>query len=201
MNFHYRLVWTVARTLARLLWGFRTLWSERIPREGRVVIACNHVSNLDAVFASVGCPREVSFLAKEELFRNPLFAWFIRSCNAIPIRRGILDRRALRTASRLLDADEAILMFPEGRRSPSGEIGDGRPGVGFIAGTSAAPIVPAYITGSRALGQAFRRRPPVTVAYGEPIAPGKAETSEDYRALTDRIMEGIRALKSEVEGR
>ena len=82
-----------------------------------------------------------------------------------------------------------------------GKIGDGRAGVGFIAGTSAAPIVPAYITGSRALGQAFRRRPPVTVAYGEPIAPGKAETSEDYRALTDRIMEGIRALKSEVEGR
>ena len=199
MKFHYRLGWVVARGIARALWGFRGLWSERIPNSGPVVIACNHVSNWDPILVGLGCRREVHFLAKEELFRNPLLRWLIRAYNALPLRRGIVDRRALRLASEVLEGGGALVMFPEGTRSRDGKLGRGKPGVGYLACASGGPVIPAYITGTEALARAFRTRVPVRVAYGEPIWPEGREGHDDHMELTERVMGGIAALREEVD--
>ena len=201
MTFHYRLAWVITLGLVRLLWKFRGFWSERIPSRGPAVIACNHVSNWDPLLVGLGCRREVHFLAKEELFKNRALAWLIRSYNAVPVKRGRVDRRALRTAARTLDSDGALLMFPEGTRSRNGEIGKGRPGVGYLAATTGAPVVPAYITGSQALFECFRTRRRLVVSYGEPMRPPDPGDSETYEEFTARVMERIRDLRREVESR
>ncbi len=199
MKFHYRLVWIVARALSRLLWRFRGLWHERIPANGPLLIASNHTSNWDPIFVGLGCPREIHFLAKDELFRNPLLAWLVRRYNAIPVRRGRVDRRALRAATRLLDTDGVLLMFPEGTRIRSGEIGEGRAGVGYLSAMTGARVVPAFITGARELGKTFRTRTPLVVAYGDPMPPPDPDDNESHAEFTARVMERIRELRREVK--
>lgn len=181
-----------------MLWGFRSQDSDRIPREGAVIIACNHISNWDPILVGLGCRREISFLAKEELFENPLFAALIRAYNALPVRRGLLDRRGLKLALGTLRRGEVLLVFPEGSRSRTGDIGDARAGVGFLAAVSGATVVPACITGSQALLGALKRRHPVRVAFGNPIVPSGARSSEAYRQLADQVMDEIRRLRTEV---
>lgn len=201
MRFHYRLGWIVALGLARLLWGHRSAGSERIPRRGPVIIASNHISNWDPVLVGLGCPREVHFMAKQELFENPFLRWLITAYNALPVRRDRADHRALRMASGVLREGGALLMFPEGTRSTSGELGNAKAGVGFLACSTGAPVVPACIVGSSSLKSALLRRTPLRVAFGPPVSPGNANAGEAYAAVTDRVMEGIRRMREEARGK
>jgi 1-acyl-sn-glycerol-3-phosphate acyltransferase len=181
-----------------VLWGFESHHSDRIPRKGAVIIACNHISNWDPILVGLGCRREVSFVAKEELFRNPFLGALIRAYNAVPVRRGLLDRRGLKLALGVLEKQRVLLVFPEGSRSKTGDLGDAQAGVGFLAAVSRAPVVPACITGSQTLLRALARKCPVRVAFGHAIAPCEARSSEAYRELADRIMGEIRCLRKEV---
>jgi 1-acyl-sn-glycerol-3-phosphate acyltransferase len=198
VRFHYRLGWTVALGLARLLLGHRATGGERIPRRGPAIIACNHVSNWDPVLVGLGCPREIHFMAKQELFRNPFLRWLIRAYNALPVRRGEADHRALRLASGVLKRGGALLMFPEGTRSTTGKVGSGKAGVGYLACSTGAPVVPACIVGSSDLKGAMARRTPLRVAFGAPIRPGPAESKDAYAAVTERVMDGIRRMREEI---
>jgi len=197
MRLHYRIAWLVIAGLARLLWGFRVTGRERIPALGPVIIASNHISNWDPILTGLACPREMFFMAKRELFANKAFAALIRAYNAIPLDRGGGDRRALRTARRILAEDRALLMFPEGTRSRSGELGQGRPGVAFLAASSGAKIVPAYITGSDDPRRAFRRRGSVRVSFAKPIIYDGPTSTEGYAETTVRVMASIAELKGE----
>lgn len=201
MRFHYRLGWIVALGLARLVLGHRSAGSDRIPRDGPVIIASNHVSNWDPVLVGLGCPREVHFMAKQELFRNPLLRWLITAYNALPVRRGEADHRALRLAARVLKRGGALLMFPEGTRSTDGELGRAKAGVGFLACTTGAAIVPACIVGSSSLRSAVSRRTPLRVAFGEPVAPVVGGSSDAYADVTERVMDGIRRIRQEARSR
>ncbi len=201
MKLHYRLSWIFARTFARILWGFRSTGVDSIPRTGPVIIASNHVSNWDPILLGAGCPREVHFMAKNELFRNKLLAVLIGTYNALPIKRGVLDRNALRAASEVLRSGKVLLMFPGGTRDGTGEMGDPKSGVGFIACMNEAPVVPAYIKGSHTLSLALLRGRGVEVAFGPPMQASKANSSDDYRAFSQRVAEEIRRLKLEVDGR
>jgi 1-acyl-sn-glycerol-3-phosphate acyltransferase len=185
--------------LAKLIWGFRRRGIDAIPGSGPVVIASNHISSWDPILVGLGCRREVHFWAKEELFRNPLMAALIRQYNAIPVRRGKADRKALRYASEVLAGNGVLLMFPGGTRDESGDVKNPLPGVGFLACTNSAPVVPAYITGSNRMGLAARRRARLEVAFGEPIEPCEANTGKDYRAFASRVADAIGHLRQEVE--
>jgi 1-acyl-sn-glycerol-3-phosphate acyltransferase len=197
VKLHYRTSRICLLGLAKLLWSFRSTGQENIPAAGPVVIACNHVSNWDPLLVGIGCPREVSFLAKRELFANRVFGALIKAYNAIPLDREGLDRRALRTARRVLGEGQALLMFPEGTRSRTGRIGEARAGVAFIAASADAPIVPAFITGSNDPRRALRKRGSIRVAFGPPLRHDGPASSEGYAVTTGRIMEAIRKLKRE----
>ena len=200
MKFHYWLSWNLLLALARALWGYRRSGTDSIPEQGPVIIACNHISNWDPILVGIGCRREVHFMAKEELFRNPLLAKLIRAYNALPVRRGTLDRKALREAADILKRGEVLLMFPSGTRDASGEVRDPKAGVGFIAGMSGAPVVPAYITGSNVLSDALRRRKKLRVAFGPVMRVVKVGSSDEYREFSMRIAEAIGELRRQVEG-
>ncbi len=191
MRAHYRIGRALARLFVRLLWGFTTEGGERVPAKGPVLLAPNHISGWDPLLVGLGCPRETHFLAKEELFENPLLAWLIRAYNAIPVRRGASDRRALRRAVSVLRGGGAMLMFPEGTRSRDGRLREGRPGAAWVAATAGAMVVPVWVTGARDLKGAFLRRRRLLVRFGAPIAPPE---DGDYRALSEAIMSAIREL-------
>jgi 1-acyl-sn-glycerol-3-phosphate acyltransferase len=198
VKLHYRIGWICALALASVVWGFRRRGVDRIPDKGPVIIASNHISSWDPVLLGLGCRREVHFMAKEELFRNPFLRWLITAYNAMPIRRGAPDSAALREARALLRRGEVLLMFPGGTRDESGEINHPKPGVGFLASAGRASVVPAYITGSNRMREAFSRTRRVEVAFGDPIAPG-TEAAGDHGAFASLVARRIAELRTEVE--
>src|SRR5215211_2039146 len=125
----------------------RRLGREHIP-DGGVVLASNHRSLLDPF--AIGCctSRPSYFVAKQELFRNPILGWLLNSLGAFPVRRGASDEDSMETALRLLERGDPVVIFPEGTRIRAGSLGKPKRGVGRLALQSGAPVVPIAITGS-----------------------------------------------------
>ena len=147
----YAILKPIAVALMRLLFRLEAVGQELVPATGPVLIVSNHVSVLDPPLVGGSVPRPVYFMAKEELFRIPLFGRLIAALNARPVRRDGSDMRALKGSLALLQEGRAILVFPEGTRGVEGEPPRaGRPGVGMLAVLSGAPVVPVYVSGSGA---------------------------------------------------
>jgi 1-acyl-sn-glycerol-3-phosphate acyltransferase len=203
LRFHYKLSWLFLNFVERVLFGFSVTGRDHIPEQGAVIIASNHISYCDPPVVGSGVPREVHFLAKEELFASKAFGWLIRQYNAIPLKRSVGDVAALRRAVTLLRQGKAVLMFPEGTRSLGGKLLKAKPGVGMIASLTAAPVVPAYVTGTNRLGDAFLRRARLAVAFGEPIVPPEAPKDdsmkrEHYGQLTQQVMRRIGEIAQKI---
>lgn len=161
-----------------------------VPKSGGVLICCNHRSDLDPPLIGTSMARELSFLAKEELFKIPLFGRLLRRLHAFPIRRGRGDRGALRLAIRLLEEGHVLLVFPEGKRNrSSSRLLKGMSGAGFFTLKTDAVVVPCAIIGE------YKFRHQLKVVFGPPIdtasiKSGKPKSSE----VTAVIMEHIRRL-------
>jgi 1-acyl-sn-glycerol-3-phosphate acyltransferase len=189
-----------AVALMRLLFRLEVKGREHVPATGPVLIASNHVSVLDPPFIGGASPRELYFLAKEELFRVPVLGRVISALNSRPVKRDGSDSRALKTALKLLEEERALLVFPEGTRGVEGRLGEGKPGVGMLAVMSGARVVPAHISGTgRALppGRALPRLAKVRVRFGPAIAFEAAAhdgRKERYREATRDIMGAIARL-------
>jgi 1-acyl-sn-glycerol-3-phosphate acyltransferase len=189
--------------LMRAWFGLRVRGAEHIPSSGPALIVSNHQSILDPPVIGGAARRQIYFLAKAELFRIPLFGWLFWALHARPVRREGPDPRALRTAALLLEEGKALLVFPEGTRSLDGRLGEGKPGVGMLAVTSGAPVVPAYVSGTfKALpkGAAWPRRSQVSVSFGPALhfkAPSSVGRKERYREAVEEIMRGIAQLKEQ----
>ena len=200
--------YSAARLVASGFFGLVTGWDIRgrqhVPRSGRLIVAANHISFWDPPMIGAALPREVHFLAKEELFRTPGLGTMIRSVNAIPIRRGVADLSGLARALEVLRRDEGLLMFPEGSRMRDGELHPARPGVGMMAVQGDAPIVPCYISGSNQPRRWWFRGVRVRVWFGparhwkelvgpeEDLTPGRAL----YQKVGEAIMREIAILRT-----
>jgi len=189
--------------LMRAWFRLRVRGAEHIPSSGPALIVSNHQSILDPPVIGGAARRQIYFLAKAELFQIPLFGWLFRALHARPVRREGSDPGALRTAALLLEEGKALLVFPEGTRSLDGRLGRGKPGVGMLAITSGAPVVPAYVSGTlEALpkGAAWPRRSQVSVSFGPalhfktPISVGRKER---YREAVEEMMRGIAQLREQ----
>ena len=189
--------------LMRAWFGLRVRGAEHIPSSGPALIVSNHQSILDPPVIGGAARRQIYFLAKAELFRIPLFGHLIRAVHARPVRREGSDPRALRTAALLLEEGKALLIFPEGTRSPDGRLGEAKAGVGMLAVKSGAPVVPAYVSGTlEALpkGAAWPRRSQVSVSFGPALhfkAPISVGRKESYREAVEEMMRGIAQLKEQ----
>ncbi|HEV8673422.1 MAG TPA: lysophospholipid acyltransferase family protein [Methylomirabilota bacterium] len=198
----YALVKPVVFGLLRLVFGFRTTGTERVPAQGAVILAANHVSFLDPPVVGAGAPRPLDFMAKAELFRIPLLGPLIRALNAHPVEREGADAGALRHALLLLRQGRALLVFPEGTRGTPGTLGRGRPGAGMLAAHSEAPVVPVYVRGTGEVlprGATRPRRGRITVVYGAPLRFTRSRGKQRYQEISDQIMAAIGRLKAEVE--
>src|SRR6185295_329168 len=122
--------------IGRVWFRLSAIGVDRVPREGRLLLASNHLSVLDPALIGAVLPRELDYMAKTELFRIPGFGALIRRLNAHPVDRTGSDSAALRLALRLLGDDRAVLVFPEGTRGTEGRLQPARPGAGMLAALS-----------------------------------------------------------------
>jgi len=169
----YAILKPIAVALMRLLFRLEVVDPGLVPATGPVLIVSNHVSVLDPPLVGGAAPRPLFFMAKEELFRVPLFGRLIRSLNARPVRRDGSDMRALKASLALLEEGRALLVFPEGTRGEEGQPPrEFKAGVGMLAVMSGAPVVPVYVSGSGAAlprGRALPRLARVRVTFGPPL--------------------------------
>lgn len=200
----YRLSQAFIRLVMHVAFGFRRWNHFDGSLEEPYIFACNHVSNVDPPFVGATFPREVHFVAKASLFGNPAFGWLIRSFNAIPIKRGVFDREAMSTFVDLLRRGRSVMIFPEGGRVMTGELGRPRSGVGYLAVHSGIAVVPVYAQGTGHLVDCMLRRRRMVFAYGRPIRLPAALLEEQRdadccRQFSETVMAAIAALKDEVE--
>ena len=194
MRLHYRFAWLTVRFVLRLLFGLRYVHAERAHLHGPLLVASNHIGWVDPPAVGGALPRELSYVAKRELFRPAPFAALIRSYNAVPIRRGSFDRACFDVLRRRVEAGGAVLFFPEGTRKPVGRLGRAKFGLGLLAEETGAPVLPMFIKGSTRLRGALWRRARVEVWVGRPLAIAPlAASGLSGRALLDAFGEGVMA--------
>lgn len=201
MRLHYLFAHTLLRCLFRLLFGMRVLGRDNARFPENCIFASNHLSYVDPPLVGSALDREVWYVAKRELFRNRLFGRIIRYFHAIPINRAMFDRSTVRALEELVENGESVLMFPEGTRSRSGELGKIKTGVCMIALRTGRPVVPVYLSNTDRLSDCFLRRKRLEVRIGPPIWTGDGYTpedrKEDYSVLASMITEELRMLKDE----
>jgi 1-acyl-sn-glycerol-3-phosphate acyltransferase len=180
----------------------------QIPREGPLILAANHASNLDAIeigaFLIPRLGRRIHWLGKKELFAWPIVGWTATHGGVHPVDRGGADVEAFRLAQRILAEGQVLFVFPEGTRSPDGALQEARDGLAALAIRSGAPIVPIGISGSNRVWPKGQRLPHpggrrVTIRVGTPFRPVElVPPGTDRRAakglVTKLIMERIAAL-------
>jgi 1-acyl-sn-glycerol-3-phosphate acyltransferase len=181
---------------------FRAQYSgrENIPAEGPILMVSNHQSNLDPPLVGVGCPRLMNFLARETLFHPKFFDWLFHSVNAIPIDREGLGLGGIKESLRRLKRGEILLIFPEGTRTPDGEIKPFRAGFTTLAVRSGAAILPAAIDGAFGCWPRKQRLPrpgKIRVRYGKPITPAEYQ-GMDERALVALVESRVRQCWEEL---
>ncbi|WP_226034670.1 lysophospholipid acyltransferase family protein [Aquibacillus saliphilus] len=185
----YKFARSIVALIFFPLYRINVYGKENIPKDGPVIICSNHISNLDPPVVGITCPRNIYFMAKEELFSNKIFGAFLTRIHVFPIKRGMKDRNALRKGLSILEKGNTLGLFPEGTRSKTGELGQGLAGAGFFAARSEATIVPCAIIGS------YKKFHRLKVVYGKPIEMDYfRENKTSAKEVTDAIMLDIKKL-------
>lgn len=167
---------------------------ENIPPHGPALLLINHIAFIDPIVVMHVAPRQIVPMAKVEVYDYPLVGVLPRLWGVIPVRRGEVDRRALRMAMQVLQAGELVLIAPEGTRSPA--LQQAKEGVAFIASRTRAPIVPVALEGTEGFpalrGTARWRGPGARVRFGKPFrfkeVPGGRPNRAQLRRMTDDAM-------------
>jgi 1-acyl-sn-glycerol-3-phosphate acyltransferase len=201
----YQIIKGLIRLAMLLLTRTRVHGRELVPRSGAAVVVCNHIAAVDPAILVGVFPRPLVLMSKVENDRGAL-KFFMPLVGAFTVRRGKVDREALRTAEATLAAGRLLCIFPEGTRSGAG-LAEAHGGAALLAIRAGAPVVPVAITGTP---QIFGRRfpwlgyPRVTVTIGEPFLPPISGSAPPFHAsgfrrddrerMTDEIMRRIAAL-------
>ena len=201
-DFLYGLARIFFRTIFFFYHRLSVKWTEPLPKNRSVIIACNHCSYLDPLIVGVAFHRRLRYFSKEELFRPFLFGKIIRILGAVPVSRenNAAAAVALKGLLKFLKEGSDILIFPEGARSTDGKLLPLENGVGLVACHSQAPILPAFIKGAYEAmppGSAMIKPVKITVTFGNLITL----TPEDYKKKNarERIMATLTDALKELE--
>jgi len=173
--------------LSRAYFGLRLHGTEHIPGEGALVIVPNHQTYADPPLVSIPVRRPVYYMAWSRLFDIPVFSRFIRLLRAFPVDIDARDARATREAVRLLQRGAAVMIFPEGERTPDGRLQRFKPGAFRLAVSVKVPVLPVTIVGgdrSWPPGRILPRPGRITITYHPPLHPN---TGLDSRAAAEDL--------------
>lgn len=187
------------RTLYFLLLRLEVSGAENVPLTGPLILMINHIHALDPFIVVGVFPRPVTPMSKIEVFDLPLIGILAQAYGAFPIRRGQVDKRALRQSFRVLQEEGVLLIAPEGTRSPTHSLQWGKEGMALIAVRTGAPIIPVAVTGTEHAGRYWQRlrRAPVHIVIGKPFrldAGEKQARRPLLRAMTDEAMYRLAAI-------
>ena len=198
-RFYHLANLVLRRVLFRIGLKLKVEGVEHVPPTGPLIVAINHTSFIDPMLVGTAMPRDVTMMAKQEAFHIPIVGWFVKHYGAFPIQRGEVDRTALKKALDLLRDGGALLMAPEGTRSPDGQLQAGHDGLALIAARSNALVLPFAIAGAQFVSPNLKKlkRTPVQIHIGQPFRfetqNGKASRA-DLAAMTDQLMVRLAAL-------
>jgi 1-acyl-sn-glycerol-3-phosphate acyltransferase len=184
------------------LWlhGIRIEGREHVPQGGCLIVS-NHVSYMDPTTVGWAVAREIYYLGRKTLFKPPVMNWFLPICNVLPIDRDGHDMSGLRRIIKMLKEGRAVLLFPEGTRSPNGTLQAAEPGAGLVAMKAGVPVLPARVFGTfESLSKNSRRLRfhPIRVVIGESYRPSVTEgriEKQVYAQVAQEMMDRIAALQ------
>jgi 1-acyl-sn-glycerol-3-phosphate acyltransferase len=191
--------------------SFRYEGTRNIPKTGPVLVIANHQSFLDPLIVGMAAkPRRLTFLARKTLFINPVFAALIRTFNAVPIDQEGVGKEGLQIIVKELALGKAVLVFPEGSRTPDGVMHPLRPGIHLLIRRSKALIVPIGIAGAYQAWPMWRKFPlpaplfwpaaagTVAVSVGRPLAGDKYSAMSREHCLTE-LHDEIQKMQTRAE--
>ena len=198
-NRTYNILRPLGKLICRLLFKVKYVGIENIPQEGGMILASNHIYLVDPLFIAMGIKkRQLFFMAKKELWNNPIVAWAFTKVNGFPIARGSADAAAFRYAEKIPKNGLILGIFPEGTRSKDGQIGKPRRGVADIAFDAKCGVLPVSVYNCDNLKKHTR----YTVRYGkfipyEELGFSEEPTREEKMAVAEHIMDEIKKLWEE----
>ena len=197
----YEIVYGFTSSTAFLGLSFRVEGARNVPRHGPALLIANHQSFLDPPLIGCAVRRHVTYLARETLFNNPFFAWFIRSVGAVPIDQEGFARQGLKTILEELQKGKAVLVFPEGERTPHGRMQPLKPGIMLLLKRVHTAIVPIGIAGAFEAYPRHKAAPipsplflpatrrTVAVSIGEPLDSQRYQKRDREEALAELFQE------------
>lgn len=197
----YSIIHIILKIVAAAYIRLQTIDIENIPKQGGVILAPNHPSDLDSFILGIAITRQLHTMGKEELFRRRFAGFIFRKLNAFPVKRGEIDRESIRIAIGVLKDGHVIDMYPEGTVSKDGFLQEPRLGTAFIALQAKVPVLPAAIIGTfnvMSKGQRFPRPHKVVIKFGRPLYfdeyYDKPYNKEILKFVTMQIMNEIKVL-------
>lgn len=200
----YAIGYWLSRWIALAFFALQVEGLEHVPQAGPAILAPNHVSYVDPVLVGISIRRRAHFMAKKELFRNPLVGWILRGLQAYPVTRERVDPSTLKRTLDLLAHGQVVLMFPEGTRGDGRTLGPAKAGIAVVAARSGVPVVPVFHWGAEQVlprGGRRLRRVPLRVRFGPPLrfAGGARADREAVETFGRQLMEAIAALRPSTE--
>lgn len=192
--YFYRFARGLLSIIFRLIYRFEVTGIENIPEKGRAILCSNHTSVLDPIVLGISIKRPISFMAKKELFKNPLIAKLLKTLTAFPVDREGSDLSAIRNSIDVLKMERILGIFPEGTRTKKIDLESAKPGVSLIAYKGKSPVIPVFIKSNYKL---FSK---IDVYIGEPIILeeffDKKPKTEDHKKISKYILKSIYSLNN-----
>ena len=194
---YHLLKWSVVSPLLHTYFRINIHGANHVPQSGGLIAVSNHASYFDPPILSNCVGRPVAFMAKEELFKIPVFKQGIKLYGAYPVKRSSGDRTALRAAMAAIDSGWIAAVFLQGTRSTDARITDPKLGAAWIAAKAQVPLLPVSLWGTEKIltkGSSFPKPVPLTVRIGEVIPPPASSKKEDLQNVTNHCARVINSL-------
>ena len=170
---------------------------ENIPQKDSFIVVSNHGSLLDPPLLGHALGRNISFMAKAELFKVPLLGLIIKACGAYPVKRGIADKNTIKTACKKLSNDNCIGIFIDGTRQKNGRVNKPKQGAALLAFKNQKLLLPVAIVNSHRVMR-FKFCIPlfskIVIKVGKPVQPPKSSSRDDLNSVTMNLQENINNL-------
>ena len=193
---YHLLKWSLVSPLLHTYFRIGIYGADNVPQKGAAIAVSNHASYFDPPVLSNCVGRPVAFMAKEELFKVPVFKQGIELYGAYPVKRSTGDRSALRATTTALESGWIAAIFLQGTRSDDAKITDPKLGAAWIAASARVPLLPISLWGTEKIikGSSFPKPVGLTVRIGEIIAPPPSTKKADLQAVTEKCATVINSL-------
>ncbi|MBA4494097.1 lysophospholipid acyltransferase family protein [Paenactinomyces guangxiensis] len=174
--------------------------TDKIPMSGPLIVVGNHVSNLDPFYIGAMFPRAIHYMAKHEVFHNPILRRLLRIAGAFPVNREKPETQTMRTALNYLKNGEVVGIFPEGGRKEDHSFQELKQGAAYLAVKQQCPVVPVFISGTEVAlprGASWIKPARITIQVGSPIEPPPTGSAKEKQArVSQQIQQELVTLKT-----